>query len=111
LIADVTALLLYRLRTDAALAERACGIYHLTAQGHTSWHGYAQFVLTQAAALGWTLRCPPERVQAIATAEYPLPALRPANSRLDCAKLQTTFDLALPPWQAQVQRLIEELTP
>jgi dTDP-4-dehydrorhamnose reductase len=111
LIADVTALLLYRLRTDAALAERASGIYHLTAQGHTSWHGYAQFVLTQAEARGWALRCPPEQVQAIATADYPLPAPRPANSRLDCAKLQTAFDLALPPWQAQVQRLIDELTP
>jgi dTDP-4-dehydrorhamnose reductase len=111
LIADVTALILARLRTDAALAERASGIYHLTAQGHTSWHGYAQFVLTQAAARGWALRCPPEQVQAIATADYPLPAPRPANSRLDCSKLQSTFDLHLPLWQTQVERLIDELTP
>ena len=47
--------------------------------------------------------------QAIATADYPLPAPRTANSRLDCTRLQTTFDLYLPPWQTQVQRLIDEL--
>ncbi|MGC8701889.1 MAG: dTDP-4-dehydrorhamnose reductase [Thiomonas sp.] len=111
LIADVTALLLHRLRTDAQLAERASGTYHLTAQGATSWHGYAQFVLAMAAARGMALRCTPQAVQAIATADYPLPAPRPANSRLSCAKLQTTFDLHLPPWQTQVQRLIDELTP
>ncbi|WP_286729514.1 sugar nucleotide-binding protein [Thiomonas sp. 13-64-67] len=48
-------------------------------------------------------------MQAITTADYPLPAPRPVNSRLDCSKLQTTFDLFLPPWQTQVQRLIDEL--
>lgn len=111
LIADVTALLLHRLRTDAQLAGRASGIYHLTAQGSTSWHGYAQFVIAQAAARGMALRCTPDAVQAITTADYPLPAPRPANSRLACAKLQTTFTLHLPPWQTQVQRLIDELTP
>jgi len=111
LIADVTALLLHRLRTDAQLAARASGIYHLTAQGSTSWHGYAQFVIAQAAARGMALRCAPDAVQAITTADYPLPAPRPANSRLDCAKLQTTFALHLPPWQTQVRRLIDELTP
>jgi dTDP-4-dehydrorhamnose reductase len=111
LIADVTALLLHRLRTDAQRAARASGIYHLTAQGSTSWHGYAQFVIAHAAARGMALRCTPDAVQAITTADYPLPAPRPANSRLACAKLQTTFTLHLPPWQTQVQRLIDELTP
>ena len=109
LIADVSAHLLQRLRTDAALAQQASGIYHLTAQGHTSWHGYAQYVIAQALARGRALRCAPEAVQAIATADYPLPAPRPANSRLDCGKLQSTFGLTLPPWQTQVQRLIDEL--
>lgn len=109
LIADTTAIMLHRLRTDPALAQRASGLYHLTAQGSTSWHGYAQFVIARAAARGLPLRCTPEQVQAITTADYPLPAPRPANSRLDCSKLQTTFDLFLPPWQTQVQRLIDEL--
>ncbi|MEW6561325.1 MAG: dTDP-4-dehydrorhamnose reductase [Pseudomonadota bacterium] len=109
LIADTTALMLHLLRSDAALAQRASGLYHLTAQGSTSWHGYAQFVLAQAAARGMALRCTPDAVQPIATADYPLPAPRPANSRLACGKLQTTFGLTLPPWQTQVQRLIDEL--
>ena len=109
LIADTTALMLYRLQSDAALAQRASGLYHLTAQGSTSWHGYAQFVIAQAIARGLALRCAPEAVQPIATADYPLPAPRPANSRLDCGKLQTTFGLTLPPWPIQVQRLIDEL--
>jgi dTDP-4-dehydrorhamnose reductase len=109
LLADVTALLLHRLRTDPALAQQASGLYHLTAQGSTSWHGYAQFVIAAAAARGLPLRCASEQVQAITTADYPLPAPRPANSRLDSTKLQTTFGLFLPPWQTQVQRLIDEL--
>lgn len=111
LIADMTALILARLQQDAALAARASGLYHLSAQGATSWHGYAQFVLAMAAERGMALRCAPEEVQAIASRDYPLPAPRPANSRLDCSKLQTTFDLHLPPWQAQVERLIDELIP
>ena len=109
LIADTTALMLHRLRTDTVLAQQASGLYHLTAQGSTSWHGYAQFVIASAAARGLPLRCAPEQVQAITTADYPLPAPRPANSRLDSSKLQTTFKLFLPPWQTQVQRLIDEL--
>jgi dTDP-4-dehydrorhamnose reductase len=109
LLADTTALMLHRLRADPALAQRASGLYHLTAQGSTSWHGYAQFVIAAAAARGLPLRCASEQVQAITTADYPLPAPRPANSRLDSTKLQTTFGLFLPPWQTQVQRLIDEL--
>jgi len=110
LIADVTALLIQRLRHDPA-PERFSGLYHLTAQGATSWHGYARWVIEHARSRGWALRCAPENIDAITTADYPLPAPRPANSRLDCGKLQTTFDLHLPPWQTQVQRLIDELTP
>jgi dTDP-4-dehydrorhamnose reductase len=109
LIADTTALMLHHLRTDPAFAAQASGLCHLTAQGSTSWHGYAQFVIAAAATRGLPLRCAPEQVQAITTADYPLPAPRPANSRLDCSKLQTTFGLFLPPWQTQVQRLIDEL--
>lgn len=110
LLADVSALLLHRLQLDAGLAARVSGIYHLSAQGSTTWHGYTQYVLARAAARGMALRCPPEAVQPIATADYPLPAPRPANSRLDCSKLQTTFNLVLPPWQVQVRRLIDELS-
>lgn len=110
LISDVTAQALHRVLHTPQ--DDACsGLYHLTAQGSTSWHGYAQHVIAWATERGMALRCGPDAVQPISTAEYPVPAPRPANSRLDCSKLQNTFDLVLPDWRIQVQRMIEELAP
>ena len=112
LIADVTALALHRVQTDASFATAIgtwSGLYHLTACCSTSWHGYAQFVLQQAAAHGVALRCGAEAVEPIATADYPLPAPRPANSRLDCGRLQAALGLALPHWQIQVRRMLAEV--
>ena len=108
LIADGTALALHRVLTEPAGAKLA-GLYHLTAAGTTSWHGYAQHVLARAQAAGWSLRCVPDAVQPVATADYPLPAPRPANSRLDTAKLCAAFGLTLPDWTVQVDRLLAEL--
>lgn len=109
LIADVTALALQRLVCDATLRANASGTYHLVASGETSWHGYAQFVIGDAIRLGSELRCSPERIAPIATSEYPLPAKRPANSRLENRKLQETFGLVLPHWEYHVHRMIREL--
>lgn len=109
LIADVTALTLQRLACDADLRNNASGTYHLVASGETSWHGYAQFVISDAIRLGSELRCSPERIAPIATSEYPLPAKRPGNSRLSNGKLQETFGLVLPHWEYHVQRMIREL--
>lgn len=109
LIADVTALALHRLQTDPELAARACGLYHLAAAGATTWHGYARFVVERGLELGLPLRCAPDRIEPIVTADYPLPAPRPANSRLDCARLESTFGIRLPPWEIQVERLLAEL--
>lgn len=109
LIADVTALMLQRIFTDAALAKNASGTYHLVASGATSWHGYAQFVIGEAARLGSQLRATPDRVHPIAAAEYPVPAKRPANSRLDNKKLQEMFGLELPGWEFHVKRMLLEL--
>ncbi len=109
LIADVTGLALHRLQTDPNLAASAPGLYHLAAAGATTWHGYARFVIERGLALGLPLRCTPDRVEPIATADYPLPAPRPANSRLDCGKLESTFALRLPQWDIQVGRLLAEL--
>ncbi|MDF3935315.1 dTDP-4-dehydrorhamnose reductase [Pseudomonas citronellolis] len=109
LIADVTALVLYRLARDSELSKRASGTYHLVAGGETNWHGYAQFVISEAIRLGTVLRTTPEKVAPIATSEYPLPAKRPANSRLANSKLQRTFGVTLPAWEHHVQRMIREL--
>jgi len=111
LIADCTALMLYRLNTDPTLADRASGTYHLVASGQTSWHGYAQLVVAEATRLGWPLRTNAERVQPISAALYSMPAARPANSCLNNQKLQQTFGLYLPDWTFHVKRLLSELTP
>jgi len=85
------------------------GIYHVAAAGETSWHGYARFVLQQAQLAGHPLRAGPEQARPIPTADYPTPAKRPHNSRLDTTRFQNTFGLALPHWQAGVARMLTEI--
>lgn len=106
LLADVTAHALHALRHKPDLA----GLYHCVAAGVTSWHGYACHVLEQAQLLGLPLRVGPQQVQATSTSNYPTPARRPLNSRLDTRKLQQAFELTLPPWQDGVQRMLTEIS-
>lgn len=111
LIADVTAQIVARHWLDADRAAFAAGVYHLAAAGETSWHGYAAEVLRFAAAQGVELKVDPARIEAIGTAEYPLPAPRPANSRLDTHKLRQTFGIHLPDWRDGVHHLLEQILP
>ena len=103
LIADVTAL---TLRTAQNRPETS-GLYHLAAAGEVSWHGYAALVIEQARLRGIPLSV--QRIIPIATHEYPTPAQRPLNSRLDCQKLKSTFRLNLPGWQAGLNRMLIEI--
>lgn len=89
-LADATAALLAR-------RELPGGLYHLTAAGETSWHGYAEAIFAEARRAGLMDKTPV--VRRIASADFPLPAARPANSRLDCARFQNDFGLALPDWR------------
>ncbi|TLP74725.1 dTDP-4-dehydrorhamnose reductase [Pseudomonas nitroreducens] len=109
LIADVTAIVLTRLRHDSKLQNCASGTYHLVASGETSWHGFARFVIGKAIELGVPLKAAPECVMPIGSADYPLPAKRPSNSRLDNDKIQRTFDVTLPQWEYHAARMIKEL--
>lgn len=101
LIADVTAQLIKPLLAGAS------GTFHLTAAGTTSWADYARFVIDTARELGRELTV--REVLGIPTADYPTPAQRPLNSRLDCRRLESTFGLALPPWQQGVRRMLQEI--
>jgi len=85
------------------------GLYHLSNAGRTTWHGYAQYVLTQAAQMGWQLKVKPEDVKAIGTADYPLPAPRPANSMLDTDLVQQNLGLTIPTWQTGVDEVLAAL--
>jgi len=104
LLADVTA---HALRWAMRQPELA-GLYHCAAAGETSWYDYARYVLAQAQALGCVLKVGPDQVKAISTANYPTPARRPLNSRLDTSRLQAAFGLRLPLWQAGIARMLEE---
>lgn len=108
LIADVTAHMLRQIASNRVSAELA-GVYHLAAAGETSWHGFARFVLEHAQRNGVTLKVAPDQVGAITTEAYPLPAPRPHNSRLALGKLETAFQLKMPPWQQGVQRMLDEI--
>ncbi|KGJ06619.1 dTDP-4-dehydrorhamnose reductase [Paracoccus halophilus] len=77
------------------------GIYHFSGAPDTSWAGFAGEIMAQAG-----LSC---RVTDIATSQYPTPARRPANSRLDCAALQRDFGLARPDWRAGLAKVLQEL--
>ncbi len=109
LLADVTACCLYRLQYDPAFSSQRGGTYHLAASGSTSWHGFAQFILDEAAHQGVQLRVPSENVLAIPTSEYPLPAKRPANSQLVTTKISESFGLKLPSWQYHAKRVVSEI--
>ena len=104
LLADVTAHAIRATLQD----ESKTGRYHLVASGETSWHGYAKFVIEQARLAGVELKASPSTVDAVPTSAFPTPATRPQNSRLDTSKLQSTFGLTLPHWQAGVARMLRE---
>ncbi|HGL6714425.1 dTDP-4-dehydrorhamnose reductase [Burkholderia contaminans] len=107
LIANVTALLLAR-QGDQPDAF-AYGTYHLAAGGETTWYEYARYVVASAERSGLALKMKAGDIQPIATHEYPLPAKRPANSRLDCGKLTGAFGLHLPDWRHGVDHVFSEM--
>ena len=83
------------------------GLYHATGSGETTWFGFAQAIVEEARRLepGATLA----KVEAIATAEYPTPARRPQNSRLNCAKLEHAFGWRMPEWSESVRLVLADL--
>ena len=107
LLADVTA---HALRQVCASPDgtRLGGLYHLSAGGQTTWHGYASLVLETALKLGVALKASPATVDPVPTSNFPTPARRPLNSRLDTTKLQHAFNLVLPPWERGVVRMLTE---
>ncbi len=79
------------------------GIYHAAGSGETPWSGFARELFKQAEARGGRAVA----VKPISTAEYPTRARRPANSRLDCGKLERVFGLRLPRWEVGTAECID----
>ena len=93
----------------AADTRDLAGIYHLVASGCTTWFDYAKHVLAHAEQAQAAIKIKATQVEPVPTSAFPTPAQRPHNSRLNTDKLQRTFALTLPPWQAGVDRMMAEL--
>jgi len=108
LISDTTVLCLQQ-----AIKERHAGIfssdlYHLTNSGHTSWFGFTEEIVGQASSqLGVKLAL--KELKAIPTSEYPTPAIRPMNSQLDLAKLESVFTVKMPDWKKSLSICMAEM--
>ncbi len=81
------------------------GVFHMSGGGETTWAGFAEEIFRQSAARGG----PSAAVRPITTADYPTPAARPANSRLDCTKLKAAHAVALPGWREALARCMDRL--
>ena len=102
--ADIAAALItiVRRHTPEQLAERA-GIYHYCGSPYASWFEFAEIIFAEAAAQGVLVKIP--TVKPIATADYPTPAKRPADSRLDCGKIRTVFGIGPCDWHSALSDL------
>lgn len=100
LIAQVTALGIY--------SNLKSGLYHLASKGETSWHGFAQTIFRLAAQSGAELALEENNVRPISTSDYPTPAVRPLNSRMDVTKLENALGIQLPDWSTELALTLNE---
>ena len=108
LIADVTAQALrYYLLKDESVKASLWGHYHLVPTGVTTWYDYAELIFNLAEQQGEKLMI--QHVEPILTSNYPTPAKRPLNSRLNNEKIQLNFELQLPDWKQGVAYTVAEL--
>lgn len=75
--------------------QRLSGVYHLSCAGQASWHGFAKEILANMQVRGEKTA----RLEAIGSAEYPTPAMRPTYSVLDNQKIEQVFGIRMPAWQ------------
>ena len=103
-LADAIAAMLPRLAAAPA-GDPAFGLFHLTGQPHTTWHGFAEAIFAGAAARGH--RVP--RLSAITTAEYPTPARRPPDGRLDCGRILRVHGVRAADWRRSLSDCLDIL--
>lgn len=108
LLADVTAHAIRQYQQQGRAAY-PFGLYHLVAGGLTTWYEYARTVIAAGHAAGLPLKLEIDGIKPITTAEYPLPAPRPANSELSTARLQQAFGLRLPAWQSGLEHVLQQI--
>jgi dTDP-4-dehydrorhamnose reductase len=89
----------------APAGDARFGLFHMAGSGDTSWAGFATAIFEFARENG----LPAAEVKPISTTEYPTPARRPANSRLDCSRLMRIYGIRLPHWHSGMQSCIARL--
>jgi dTDP-4-dehydrorhamnose reductase len=85
------------------------GTYHLAPSGVTTWHGLAQHTVSRAHQRGVPLHLKPEQIEPIPTEDYPTPAKRPLNSRLDRSLLAKSLGINFPDWRLGVERFVDDM--
>jgi dTDP-4-dehydrorhamnose reductase len=108
LIADTTILCVQQVIKEKLEGTFVSGLYHLTATGHTSWHGFTKEI-AEVANKKLTLSLKLINIKAIPSTDYPTPAQRPMNSQLDLKKISKTFGVEMPDWKKTLELCIEEL--
>ncbi|KEZ19258.1 dTDP-4-dehydrorhamnose reductase [Sphingobium yanoikuyae] len=83
------------------------GVFHMTARGEGSWADFAEAIFAASAARGG----PSASVRHIGTVDYPTPATRPANSRLDCSLIAQVHGVILPDWRISLDDVMDRLQP
>lgn len=82
------------------------GVFHMAAAGEAVWADVAEVIFTELTATGHA----PVRVKRISTSDYPMPAQRPANSRLDSSRLEAVYGVRLPHWRGSLKACVQRLT-
>lgn len=90
-------------KDDLNLMSQAA-VYHLVPRGTLNWHQFAEEILGAARHAGKDIRA--TKVTAIASSEYPTPAKRPLNSRLDCSRFERTFGIKLDDWRVDFEKVM-----
>ena len=104
LLADITAHVIGQVMQQ----PEQTGLYHLTALGETTWFEYAKYVIAKASIASPAIKIIAKDVVPVLSEAFKTAAQRPKNSRLNTEKLQTVFNLHLPPWEHGVDRMLAE---
>ncbi len=95
---------------QAAWWQQFQGLYNLTNTGYTSWFGFTTAIVEQAGLRGLLNKAAPT-LEGIPASDYPTPAKRPVNSRLDTQKIQQTFSVSIPDWQSALEECLDQQHP
>lgn len=109
MIADVTGHVLREAMRERRGGAFESGLFHLSAEGETSWHGFATGIVDAARRALPADAVAARAVMAITASEYPTPARRPANSVLDNQKLTQRFNVCRQPWHDGMQSVLEDV--